>query len=166
MAVFFIDSGLIYSGSATTVITGLDHLEGCIVYGLADGVPVGPFTVSSGSITLLTAVTKAMIGLRYKTTVKTLEPNIGGDNGDSYGQPKEVHGVTAHFIGTGADVKMGIDPDNLQDLPELDETGLKTLDSHVSIDDGYDTAQVTVEQEAALPMYLASISYDVSPGDE
>jgi hypothetical protein len=164
--VFFVDSGLVYDGDLATVITGLDHLENEEVYGIADGEPIGPLLVASGQVTIPTAAYKVMLGLPFKTTIKTLEPDIGAPNGSAYGQPKEVHKITAHFIETGKGVKMGTDSDNLRDTPDLDGKGLHTIDSSVSISDGYGTAQVTVEQENALPLFLSAISYDVSPGDE
>jgi len=48
----FLDSQLAYSGSATTTITGLDHLEGQTVSVLANGSTHPDRTVSGGSITL------------------------------------------------------------------------------------------------------------------
>jgi len=48
---FYVDSGLTYDGSATTTITGLNHLEGETVTILADGASHPDKTVSGGSIT-------------------------------------------------------------------------------------------------------------------
>ncbi len=48
----FLDSQLAYSGSATTTISGLDHLEGQVVSVLANGATHPDRTVSGGSITL------------------------------------------------------------------------------------------------------------------
>lgn len=165
MSVFFIDSGLNYTGVPITVVSGLNHLESETVYGLADGTPVGPFIVSGGEITLSTAASNITIGLKYKTRIKTLEPDVGALNGTSYGQPKEVHNITASFVASGKGVKIGLDIDNLQDIPELDMVGLATLEADISVSDGYTTAQVIIEQEQALPMFLSAINYDVAPGD-
>ena len=60
-----LDSYLIYSGVATTTITGLGHLEGEAVYVWANGLDEGPFTVTSGQITGLTSTTDAIVGLQY-----------------------------------------------------------------------------------------------------
>ena len=59
----FLDSQLDYNGSATTTITGLDHLEGQTVSILADGSTHPDKTVSSGSITLDRSSTKVKVGL-------------------------------------------------------------------------------------------------------
>jgi hypothetical protein len=60
---FFVDSGLTYSGSPATVISGLSHLEGQTVTVLGDGVAVGTFVVASGAITLPAARSIVHVGL-------------------------------------------------------------------------------------------------------
>ena len=69
---FFVDSGLTYSGSAATVISGLDHLEGQSVSILADGSTHPNKTVSGGSITLERSSTKVNIGLGYTSLLQTI----------------------------------------------------------------------------------------------
>ena len=49
---FFVDGGLAYSGSATTSLSGLYHLEGQSVTILANGATHPDETVSGGGITL------------------------------------------------------------------------------------------------------------------
>ncbi len=67
-----LDSFITYSGVSTTTITGLGHFEGEAVYVLSAGVLQGPFTVASAQITgLTTAVTLAVIGLRYTARFKS-----------------------------------------------------------------------------------------------
>ena len=165
MAIVYLDSALSYSGVATTTITGLSHLEGKTVYALADGLSVGPFIVSSGQITLNTAASNVVVGLKYKTTIKLLEPDFQTETGTTYGQPKEVHKATAYFIDTGSGVQIGTASDEMKGIPDLG-FGLTTCETSVLISDGDKTGQVIVEQEAALPMYLAAVYYDISPGDE
>lgn len=84
------DSFITYTGSATTMLTGLDHLEGEEVIVWADGADFSPddedgvqqtYTVSSGSITVATAVSNAVIGLpyvgRYKSVKLSLQSRVG-----------------------------------------------------------------------------------------
>ena len=163
---FFVDSGLAYDGSAITDVSGLDHLEGKSVTVLADGVEVGPHTVSAGTITLDTAASQIVAGLPYTTTVTTLEPDAGGPNGTTYGQYKDVHSVTAHFVNTGAGVQIGLDDDHLEEVTALTEGELDTLSATVSVDGGDGTAAITIKTSSPLPMYLAAIAYDSNPGDE
>lgn len=61
-----LQSGSLYSGASATTLTGLGHLEGEAVHVWGNGRLQGPFTVSSGSITLDYAVTYAIVGLKYE----------------------------------------------------------------------------------------------------
>lgn len=73
------DSFITYDGTATTTITGLDHLEGLDVIVWGDGRDQSPgwgttqtrYTVTGGQITLTTAVRKAIIGLPYEARWKS-----------------------------------------------------------------------------------------------
>lgn len=58
---------------ASTAVSGLDHLEGEQVYGLADGAVVGPLTVSGGAVTLAAAATTVVLGLRYQPELELLD---------------------------------------------------------------------------------------------
>ena len=93
--VWFVDSGLEYSGAATTTLTGLGHLEGksVQVYSDANGY-IGDFTVSSGSITLATSETQAIAGLGYTATIKTFPIEISTSLGPSIGMTKNIRQIT------------------------------------------------------------------------
>lgn len=75
-----VDSAVSYSGASTTAMTGLSHLNGEVVYAwtktTGGNIVQGPFTVSSGAITLTTAATKAQIGLRITGQLETLPIDI------------------------------------------------------------------------------------------
>jgi hypothetical protein len=78
---YFVDCGITYSGAATTTITGLTHLQGKTVYGLADGVVVGPFTVpASGAIALTTAASTVHVGLAMTAQFETLDIDVQGSS--------------------------------------------------------------------------------------
>jgi hypothetical protein len=116
---FFVDSGLTYSGVATNVITGLDHLEGQEVAIWADGGPRPNQVVVGGSITLgTTEATKAsvaQIGLPTEFKIETLDPEGGGDEGTSLGKTKRVSKVKLKFINT-LGCQVGPDEDNMEEL--------------------------------------------------
>ena len=80
---FFLDSALTYSGSSTSTITGLDHLEGQTVTVLNNGAVEATKTVSSGSITLTNATTKCHVGLAYNAELESV--NV---------EPKSQYGTT------------------------------------------------------------------------
>lgn len=79
------DAFIVYQGVATTVISGLSHLEGKQVVVWADGADIGTddstsawtqrYTVSGGSVTLASRVSNAVIGLAY--TAPFLSAKIG-----------------------------------------------------------------------------------------
>lgn len=77
----FLDCHLNYSGSSTTTLTGLDHLEGEDVTVWSDAGQQGPYTVSSGSITVDDAVTVACVGYTYDMEIETLSPEVGAGGG-------------------------------------------------------------------------------------
>ena len=91
---FYVDSGLGYSGTATTTITGLAHLEGETVSVLADGAVHPARIVSGGQITLQAAATKVQAGLKYIHTMESLRLEAGAAIGTATGQTKRVSGVT------------------------------------------------------------------------
>ena len=91
---FFVDSGLTYTGSAASTISGLGHLEGESVTILANGAAHANKTVSSGSITLDRTTTKAHIGLGFTSTLKTMRLEGGAVDGTSQGKIKRIHDVT------------------------------------------------------------------------
>lgn len=87
-AAFFVDAGLTYSGSATTSLSGLDHLEGARVAILGDGLVVSDgrgagttYTIVAGVVTpaLPAAVTTAVVGLPMPySDLETLPPDVQG----------------------------------------------------------------------------------------
>ncbi len=93
--VWFVDSGLEYSGVATTTLTGLGHLEGELVqvYSDANGY-IGDYMVSSGAITLSSSETQAIAGLGYTATIKTFPIEVNTQLGPSVGMLKNIRLIT------------------------------------------------------------------------
>jgi hypothetical protein len=69
---WFVDCGLQYSGSPTTTISGLDHLNGATVSILADGSVQPQQMVVAGAITLQNAARRVTVGLPYQSQLQTL----------------------------------------------------------------------------------------------
>lgn len=86
-------SAVVYSGSATTTITGLDHLDGASVYAWADGRESGPYTVASGQITLDYAAAYAVVGLKYVGQYKSPRLDWGAQAGTALTQHKQVKSI-------------------------------------------------------------------------
>lgn len=161
----FSDSLLTYSGSATGTITGLDHVEGQTVSILGDGSFYIARDVSSGSITGLSpTVKKAQVGLGYKSTIKTLRPEIGSEDGTAQGKTKRVFEVMVRFINT-LGCKFG---PNLNDLDEIlfrqtynpmdSSAPLFTGDKIVKFHGGWETeGQIFIVQDQPLPMTVSCV---------
>lgn len=161
---FFLDSGLTYDGSATTTITGLNHLEGETVQILADGSAHADKTVSGGSVTLDRSSSKVHLGYSYNSTVETLRMEAGADDGVSQGKIKRIHGATVRFLETvGADI--GPDVNNLDTIQFRDSSmamdeavPLFTGDKEISFPSGYDNdSRVVVRQTQPLPMTVLAV---------
>ena len=93
----FVDSGLTYSGSSATSISGLTHLEGQTVRIVANGATHADKVVSSGAVTLDRATTKAHIGLPYTSTLQTMRIDAGGMQGTSQAKIKRINDVTVRL---------------------------------------------------------------------
>lgn len=91
----YVDSGLRYEGPATDVVYGLQHLEGEEVYGLADGLPVGPFTVVNGSVRLTYSAFKVILGLGFESECETSRLENGAQDGTAFGKVKRINSMVA-----------------------------------------------------------------------
>ena len=160
----FVDSSLTYSGSSTSSLSGLDHLEGQAVSILEEGAAHPDKTVASGSITTDRATTKAQVGLSYTSTLKTVRLEAGSASGTAQGKIKKIHSVVVRFFRTvGASV--GTNLDNTDTIPFRDSsdptdtavplfTGDKTIEAQPS----WDTeGSIVVKQTQPLPMTIVGI---------
>jgi len=161
---FFIDSGLTYSGSAATSISGLDHLEGETVTILSNGSTHATKVVSSGSVTLDRSTTKCHIGLPYTSTLQTMRVEAGGTEGTSQGKTKRIRDVTLRVLNS-VGAKVGPDEDNLELIPFRDSSmtmdnavPMFTGDKDIEFPSGYDSdGFVVVKQDQALPLTILAI---------
>jgi len=161
---FYVDSGLTYDDTATTTITGLNHLEGETVQILADGSAHADKTVSGGVVTLDRSASTVHVGYSYDSKVQTLRMEGGADDGVSQGKIKRIHGATIRFLDTvGAEI--GPDEDNLDRLPFRDSSmamdeavPMFDGDKEISFPSGYDNdARVFVRQTQPLPMTILAV---------
>ena len=170
---FFVDSGLTYSGSAATTISGLNHLEGQSVAILADGAAHANKTVSSGAITLDRSVTKAQIGLPFTSKLETLRIDAGSAMGSSQGKNKRIGEVTVRLFRT-VGLKIGTSSTELDTVPfrsssDSMDTALSlfTGDKTAEFNGGYDDdATITIVQDLPLPMTILPIFPTLSVFDK
>lgn len=98
---FYVDSGLTYTGSATTTITGLDHLEGATVSVLVNGAPHPNVVVTGGEIELQLEATIAQIGLPCPARYRSMRLEAGARDGTSQGKTKRISKVVIRLDNTG-----------------------------------------------------------------
>jgi hypothetical protein len=160
----FVDSALAYSGSATSTLTGLDHLEAQSIRVIANGATHPDKTVSSGSITLDRTTTAAKVGLAYTSTLQTMRLDVGSQDGTSQGKTKRIFDVTLRFYET-VGAKVGPDLNNLEEIPFRSSAAsmdvavpLFTGDKKIEFRGNFETdGYLFVVQDQALPMTLLSL---------
>ncbi|GAB2493931.1 phage tail protein [Arenimonas alkanexedens] len=153
------------SGPGSAVWTGLDHLEGKTVDCVADGVDMGQFTVTGGSITLPRLAYAVEIGLNYVTRIKTLTPEIGTGSGSSQGDNCKINKVTIRLLetiggeldGTQLQARRLV-PANL-DAPLAPYTGDVQL-TNLGWEKG--VAQLEITQSRPMPFHLLAVFYKIT----
>jgi len=157
---YVVGSGVIRK--AVTTISGLDHLANMIIAVNADGVDVGPKTVSGGgTFTLSTAASRIHAGLPFTTRVQTLDPDLSKIQFNNVGRQLNVSEVRLYVKDTkgghvGPDVSH-MEPAEFTptyDFPTLTHTG--KLD--IPIDGSWNpSGSVVIEQRSPLPFELLAV---------
>ena len=161
---FFVDSGLTYSGSSATSLSGLGHLEAESVAINANGANHALKTVASGAVTLDHAVTKAHVGLNYASTLKTMRIEAGSTDGTAQGKIKRIDDVVLRLY-RSVNARVGASTTSLDRIPfrsgadEMDVAiPLFTGDVEIEMPAGYDQdGYVIVQQDLPLAMTLLAI---------
>jgi hypothetical protein len=167
---YFVDCGLTYSGTATTTITGLWHLEGKSVAILADAAVHPRRTVVNGSVTLEAAASKVQVGLPIRARFKTLPVSIDGAQAAGQGTMKNLNGAFLR-VNASSGIWAGPDYDKLKQFaqrtteaygsPPDQVTGEVQLVLTPSWSMG---GQVCVEQTDPLPVTILSMVLDIAIG--
>lgn len=168
---FFVDSGLTYSGSPATTISGLSHLNGKEVDILADGAVHPRRTVSGGAVTLDYAASKVHIGLPITADLRTLPLAIEGAQAAGQGTMKNVSKVHLR-VSQSSIVKAGPSFDRLREYPARAITdpygsppALRDGELSLSVDPSWNTdAAVCVRQDLPLPLNVLSMTLEVQSG--
>jgi len=161
---FFVDSGLSYSGSAVSSLSGLYHLEGEDVSVLANGASHPDATVSSGSVALTFDSTSAAIGYGYTSNMQTLRLESGSVDGTSQGKPKRIHAITLRLHET-VGVEVGTDSGDADRIPFRDSSmamdeavPLFTGDKDIEFAGGFeDGDRIYVRQNQPLPLTVLAL---------
>jgi len=160
----YLDSQLAYDGSATTTISGLDHLEGETVSVLADGSTHPDKVVSSGAITLERSSTKVKVGLPYVSLLQTMRIDAGANNGTSQSKTKRIYEITARLY-ESIGIEIGPDLNNMERIPfrssaNAMDSGINvfTGDKEIEFRGNYETdGFIFVRQNQPLPLTVLSL---------
>ncbi len=161
-----VDCGIVIDNVVgQTTFTGLSHLEGKSVQVLADGSPMGAFTVTGGAITLPRLSYRTLIGLSFRSYVTLLSPEVGGPTGSAQATYMRCSEVALRFNATlGATVTDG--NGNPQTVP-FRYFGAGVLDKPPALYTGLvyietlgwerGRCEFTISQDQPLPMELLSV---------
>ena len=168
----FLDSQLAYSGSSTTTVSGLEHLEGQTVSVLANGSTHPDRTVSNGSITLARASTKVKVGLPYTSILQTMRIDAGAQNGTSQAKTKRIYNITVRLY-ESIGVEVGPNLSNMEAIPFRSSAALMdtaipvyTGDKEIEFRGNYESdGFIFVRQTQPLPLTVLSLYPDLTTND-
>jgi hypothetical protein len=173
----YVDSAIKYSGTATTTVTGLSHLENEDVSILADGAAVAPQSVSSGTITLSTAASSVYVGKGFSADLEPMliNPNAPA-NGPQQTKTKRIHELAIRLYKT-VGLQYGYSFDNLKDIPfRTAEMSMDTpiplfgnpraKDKFVAYNGSWGDANIALRSWQPLPCTIVSISPRLQTNDK
>lgn len=157
---FFVDSGLVYSGSAVTEVGGLHHLEGQTVTALADGLVQPDQVVSGGKISLDRASEEVAVGLPYSAEMETLPLHIQLRSGSSSGRKKRVERAYIGVRDTRG-ISAGPSADRQEEyIQRAGLGGLPLLNQVIEVPippQWREEATVYIRSDVPLPMEITSV---------
>ena len=166
---FFVDCGLSYDGTEVSLLSGLDHLEGCTVSILADGNVQGEKIVNGGTVHLDVPASKVHIGLGYTSEIQTLDLNLPSQE-TGRDKQKIVSTVALYFM----DSRGGWVGENHNKLSEIKFRDIydnynamqpKTILNQITINASWDKkGSVIVRQTEPLPMCILNVIPQVTLG--
>lgn len=161
---YFVDSGLLYSGSSVSTLSGLWHIPGEEVSILGNGASHPDRTVSNGSVSMAFNVTTAAIGYGFTSEMETLRLEAGSSDGTSQGKPKRIHAITLRLYQTvGLEVgpaNADVDRVYFRDSSMSMDTAvpLYTGDKTVEFPGGFeDDDRIYVRQTQPLPLTVLAL---------
>ena len=161
----YLDCAKKRTGSPTTSITGLSHLEGKTVAILGDGAVIPSQTVTGGAITLPTAAATVVVGLPYTSLLQPMPLDPGNlQDGTAQGRKMRVDRLILRLyrsLGGEVEVQDGT-WDNLyfRDIegPMDQSPAVFTGDKQITVARSYETqGTVTIRQTAPLPLSILAI---------
>jgi hypothetical protein len=167
---FFVDSGITYTGAATTTLSGLTWLEGKTVSVLGDGAVMTPKVVTGGAITLERACTKVQVGLPITADIQTLPLSAQIDASYGQGRLKNVNKVCLRVYNSSG-VSAGPSLDRLvpskQRTDEAYGVAPRTISDEIEITlepSWQQGGQIYLRQSNPLPLTLVCLTVEAALG--
>lgn len=169
-----IDCHGVYKGVATTVITGLEFLNGKDVVVWGDGKDIGgPFRVADGAITLPVPVSQAVVGLGYTATFRSAKLAFGAmPPNTAVNQVKRVDHIGMLLANTHCQaIRYGADADTMSDMPLIERGAVVDPDTiHKEYDEraiefpgNYDTdSRIHVTAAAPRPATIMGFTVGIT----
>ena len=142
--------------TASSTITGLDHLEGETVAVTSGGKLIGSFVVSNGQISMSSSLTTFQVGKTYTSTLTPMDLDI---EGTGLATTKRINRIIVNVIDTvGGEI--GPDVNNMKTIVSGTDTFTGLVE--IPIPGGYSRdTDITVTQKTPLPMTVLSLTYDI-----
>ena len=162
----FLDSMISYSGSATSAVTGLAHLEGKTVQVTADGAVHPDLVVSSGAIALNYTATDIKVGLKYVSKLTPTRPGSNAGSGTTLGKIKRWNEIFVRLEQSAIPTINGQRPPVRSPGTNFgNEEPVVSEDIKVK-NLGYDRdGRIKIEQDLPLACHIVSIFGTLSVGD-
>lgn len=168
----YLDSFLVYDGTPTQTVTGLEHLEGKEVNILADGTVHPPLTVVSGQIELNNTYSLIVVGLQYITEIRPLLVDAGLKDGTSLGRSQRITNLNIDFYDSLGCVYGKDDSEDGEKTEELpfrtpgnllgNQVPLFTGFRKISFREGFDNkSEYFIRQLQPLPMHIRAVVDEV-----
>lgn len=172
---FGVDSGLTYEGSPESHFTGLDHLAGETIEGLADGEPFEAEVDEHGEFDLPSAIGTASVvhaGLPFTATLETFRLDADAALGVHVGRTKKIDGVVARMAKTwGGTYAVGAETFPIEAPPTKEDDDLLGDERPADIPlkgfvqgHTYDPT-VKIVQAEPLPLNVLALAIDLNVGE-
>lgn len=151
-------------GLGSTIVDGLDHLEGETVDCIADGRFMGSFVVSGGTIDIGYTYTTGYAGLPYTSIIQPTSVEAGMQLGSSVGVLKRVDELTVR-VWNSYGFEYGISLDDMREVDFRDQQApmnaavqLVTADFKVNMPPSYaGKAEIIIRQRKPWPCNILAV---------
>jgi hypothetical protein len=157
------DCAITGTSAGSDTWSGLDHLEGEEVCIKADGVNMARDTVVDGEITLVRDALAVEIGLPYRHTIETLNPEVPGA-GTIQKAAKSISSVTARVLETVGFEINGVYVDDRHFGSDLLDQPPPPFTGDINVTNfGWDTdVSNTIESDLPFDFHLLSLIYTLT----